>query len=139
MLVMSQIFNLDIVKGILLAIARPELTIYQNEKKNIGYEIRIRVNVRSDSRQFLEEINRVLLENNITCKVKYSESKIRPKPILWISGIRNVVSICNLLENHLASKADWGMFKQAADIIYNDEHNTQDGLDTLLRLKGEIL
>ena len=48
-------FNLDMVKGVLLAIGRPELTIYRNEKKNIGYEIRIRVNVRADSERFLEE------------------------------------------------------------------------------------
>ena len=127
------------VKGILLAIGRPELTIYQNEKKNIGYEIRIRVNVRADSRQFLEEINRVLLENNIRSNVKYSESKIRPKPILWISGIRNIVTLTTLLENKCASKADWNMFKEAAHIIYEDEHNTQEGLDRLLQLKGEIL
>ena len=132
-------FNLDMVRGMLLAIARPELTIYQNEKKNIGYEIRIRINVRADSRGFLEEINRVLLENNIICKVKYIESKIRPKPILWISGIRNIVTMCTLLENEMASKADWRMFSMAADIIYHDKHNTQDGLDELLRLKGEII
>ena len=132
-------FNLDNVKGVLLAIARPELTIYQNEKKNIGYEIRIRTNIRADSSNFLEEIQRVLAENDIDSKLKYSESKIRPKPILWVSGITNIVNICALLENNPASKADWNMFKQAAYIIYNGEHNTQEGLDELLRLKGEII
>ena len=65
---MSQtLFNLDMVKGILLAIGRPELTIYQNEKKDIGYEIRIRINISADSERFLEEINTILLENNIRC------------------------------------------------------------------------
>jgi hypothetical protein len=136
---MSRMFNLDNVKGILLAIARPELTIYQNEKKNIGYEIRIRVNIRADSPLFLEEIQRELAVNNIECNLKYSESKIRPKPILWISGIRNIVNVCGLLEEEIASKADWKMFSKAAHIIYNDEHNTQKGLDELLRLKGEII
>ena len=58
-------FNLDMVKGILLAIGRPELTIYQNEKKDIGYEIRIRINIRADSERFLEEINTVLLESRV--------------------------------------------------------------------------
>ena len=136
---MSQMFNLDMVKGVLLAIGRPELTIYRNEKKNIGYEIRIRVNVRADSERFLEQINRVLLENDIRSKVKYSESKIRPKPILWVSGIRNIVALASLLEAYSSSKADWRMFNEAANIIWNDGHNTQEGLDRLLQLKGEIL
>ena len=136
---MSQMFNLDMVKGVLLAIGRPELTIYRNEKKNIGYEIRIRVNVRADSERFLEQINRVLLENDIRSKVKYSESKIRPKPILWVSGIRNIVALASLLEAYSSSKADWRMFNEAANIILNDGHNTQEGLDRLLQLKGEIL
>ena len=136
---MLQSFNLDMVRGIFLAIARPELTIYRNEKKNIGYEIRIRVNVRADSPMFLEEINRVLLENNIRSKVKYSESKIRPKPILWISGIRNIITLINLLNTTYSSKADWVMFGEAANIIYEDGHNTQEGLDRLLQLKGEII
>ena len=136
---MSHIFNLDMVKGILLAIGRPELTIYQNEKKNIGYEIRIRVNVRADSRQFLEEINRVLLENNIRSNVKYSESKIRPKPILWVSGVVNVVRVCELIEsNYPSSKGQWETFKEAAHMIYRGDHTTQNGFDELLKLKGEI-
>ena len=137
---MSQtLFNLDMVKGILLAIGRPELTIYQNEKKDIGYEIRIRINIRADSERFLEEINTVLLENNIRCKVKYHEGKHRPKPILWISGIRNIINVCNLIEELVSSKTDWAKFSDAANIIYEGLHNTQEGLDRLLKLKGAIL
>ena len=132
-------FNLESLRGILLAIARPELTIYQNEKKHIGYEIRIRINVRADSRQFLEEINTALLENGIRCKVKYNEGKHRPKPILWVSGIRHIVNVCEILNGYPSAKGDWAQFTEAANIIYQGLHNTQDGLDTLLRIKGEIL
>jgi len=132
-------FNLDMTKGAILAIARPELTIYQNEKKHIGYEIRIRINIRADSTRFLEEINGVLLENNIRSKVKYSEGKHRPKPILWVSGIRNVIGVCNLVGNNPSSKTDWGQFYEAANIIYEGLHNTQEGLDRLLKLKGELI
>jgi hypothetical protein len=136
---MSHMFNLDTLRGILLAIARPELTIYQNEKKNIGYEIRVRINVRADSRRFLEEINSCLLENNIRCKVKYNEGKHRPKPILWISGIRHIVNVCELLNGYPSAKGNWAEFTKAVNIIYEGRHNTQEGLDTLLRIKGEIL
>lgn len=132
-------FSIDTLRGILLAIARPELTIYQNEKKHIGYEIRIRINVRADSRSFLEEINHALLENGIRSKVKYNEGKHRPKPILWISGIRHIVNTCEILEGYPSAKGDWSEFTEAANIIYQGEHNTQEGLDNLLRIKGEIL
>ena len=40
------------LQGILLASARPELTIYRNEKKNLGYEVRARVFFRADSAEF---------------------------------------------------------------------------------------
>ena len=137
---MSQMqFSTDTLRGILLAIARPELTIYQNEKKHIGYEIRIRINVRADSSAFLENIEQALQENNIRCKVKYNEGKHRPKPILWVSGIRHIVNVCTLLNGYPSAKGDWAEFTEAANIIYQGEHNTQDGLDNLLRIKGEIL
>ena len=49
-------FNLEQLQGILLAIGRPELTIYRNEKKDVGYEIRTRINIRADNLEFLTDI-----------------------------------------------------------------------------------
>ena len=132
-------FSREIIHGILLSSGRPELTIYRNEKKHIGYEIRLRVNLRADNLEFLNYIKLALTELNNTSKIKESESKIRPKPILWISGIRNIISVCNLIEELVSSKTDWAKFSDAANIIYEGLHNTQEGLDRLLKLKGAIL
>tara|TARA_R100000152_G_C6772877_1_gene199994 strand:- start:1261 stop:1662 length:402 start_codon:yes stop_codon:yes gene_type:complete len=132
-------FSPEILKGILLASGRPELTIYRNEKKHIGYEIRLRVNLRADNLEFLDYVKLGLEELNINSKVKSSESKIRPKPILWISGIINVIRVCELMEsNYPSSKGQWVTFKEASQMIYRGDHTTQDGFDELLKLKGEI-
>ena len=53
------------LQGILLAASRPELTIYRNEKKNLGYEVRARVFFRADSASFLEHVKIALEEENL--------------------------------------------------------------------------
>ena len=131
-------FNEDSIKGILCSIARPELTIYRNDKKHIGYEIRIRVSIRADNEEFLNLVKNGLEELNINCKGKSSESRVRPKPILWVSGIVNVVRVCELISDIPASKKGWDNFREAANMIYRGEHTSQEGFDEILRLKGEI-
>jgi hypothetical protein len=132
-------FSKEMIHGILLSSGRPELTIYRNEKKHIGYEIRLRVNLRADNLEFLDYVKLALEQLNINCKVKESESKVRPKPILWVSGIVNVVRVCELMEsNYPSSKGQWETFKEAAQMIYRGQHTTQEGFDELLKLKGEI-
>tara|TARA_R110000824_G_scaffold209542_6_gene395373 strand:- start:926 stop:1327 length:402 start_codon:yes stop_codon:yes gene_type:complete len=132
-------FSPEIVKGILLSSGRPELTIYRNEKKHIGYEIRIRINLRADNLEFLLYVQHALETLNISSRIKESESKIRPKPILWVSGIVHVIRLCELIDVNLpASKDQWVSFKLAAEMVYNGLHTTQAGLDELLKLKGEI-
>tara|TARA_R110002012_G_scaffold86582_1_gene214943 strand:+ start:3497 stop:3895 length:399 start_codon:yes stop_codon:yes gene_type:complete len=131
-------FSEEMVNGILLSSGRPELTIYRNEKKHIGYEIRLRVNLRADNLEFLDCVKLTLESLNITCKVKESESRVRPKPILWISGVVNVVRVCELIGDLPSSKNQWDTFKDAAQMIYRGQHTTQEGFDELLKLKGEI-
>ena len=124
------------LQGILLAASRPELTIYRNEKKNLGYEVRARVFFRADSASFLEHVKIALEEENIASQYRLAESKVRPKPVLWVSGIANLVRLASLVPNYPDSKIQWDYFKLALDTIYEGEHNTQAGLDKLLKLKG---
>ena len=132
-------FSEEQLQGILLSIGRPELTIYRNERKDVGYEIRIRINVRADNYEFLLSINRGLNANDIDSKLKDRESNIRPKPILWVSGIENIIKLCNMMPDDTPSnKSNWSNFNEAANIIYMGEHSKQSGLDELLILKGEI-
>ena len=124
------------LQGILLASARPELTIYRNEKKNLGYEVRARVFFRADSAEFLRYIESALVDEDITSQYRVAESKVRPKPVLWVSGITNLIRLAGLVPNYPDAKTHWDYFKLALDTIYEGEHNTQAGLDKLLELKG---
>lgn len=125
------------LQGILLASSRPELTIYRNEKKNLGYEVRARVFFRANNSEFLSRLQDGLAELRIIATFRENESKVRPKPVLWVSGISNLYSLCRLVpRDEPDAKNIWPSFKAAIDIIYEGEHNTQDGLDRLLELKG---
>ena len=126
------------LQGVLLSSARPELTIYRNEKKNLGYEVRTRVFFRADSAGFLVYVQGALQEENITSQYRLTESKVRPKPVLWVSGIVNLITLSRLVPDYPDAKSQWDYFKLALDIIYEGEHNTQEGLDKLLELKGLI-
>ena len=129
--------NRDRIQGILLSSARPELTIYRNEKKNLGYEVRARVFFRADNSDFLWSLQEGLAEQLIIATFRENESKVRPKPVLWVSGISNLYALCRLVpRDEPDAKNIWPSFKAAIEIIYEGEHNTQDGLDRLLELKG---
>ena len=124
------------VQGILLSSARPELTIYRNEKKNLGYEVRTRVFFRADNRHFLFALQEALAILNIGAQYRDTESKVRPKPVLWVSGISNLIALCRLVPNYPDAKEIWEGFHDAVNLIYDGEHNTQEGLDELLIIKG---
>ena len=124
------------LQGVLLSSARPELTIYRNEKKNLGYEVRTRVFFRADSAGFLGYVQGALQEENITSQYRLTESKVRPKPVLWVSGIVNLITLSRLVPDYPDAKNRWDYFKLALETIYEGEHNTQEGLDKLLQLKG---
>ena len=128
--------SLEMVQGVLLASARPELTIYRNEKKNLGYEVRARVFFRADSEHFLLYIQEALLNEGIETQFRESESKVRPKPVLWVSGIVGLIALSRLVPDVADAKNKWDYFKLALETIYEGEHNTQEGLDKLLELKG---
>jgi hypothetical protein len=134
----NHMFEMGQLQGILLTLARPELTIYANEKKHIGYEVRVRVIFRANSMSFIESLNDSLRAFHVESTIKERESKIRPKPMLRVSGIENLRILCGLVPDKPDSKRQWKNFTLAVGIIFNGEHTTQEGLDELLRLKGEI-
>lgn len=131
-------FNTNQIQGILLSSARPELTIYRNDKKNLGYEVRVRVFFRADNEEFLMFLKDALDELNVTCQFRDKESKVRPKPVLWVSGITNLLTLCRLVPELPDSKNQWAPFITAIDLICDGEHTTQEGLDRLLTLKGAL-
>ena len=130
-------FTKEQLQGILLSLARPELAIFQNSKKQTGYEIRVRVVIRGDI-AFLNYINRTLFQYQIESTIKLQESKVRPLPVLRISRVDTLHDLCQLVPVLPDAKNKWVSFKKVINIMFLGEHRAQEGLDLILELKGEI-
>ncbi len=131
-------FNKNQLQGILLSIAKPEVHISRSDSIQIGYRIRMRINIRG-TKTFLEYIERSLLQHGIDSKLKEQEHKSRPRPILTISGKDNINKTTVLVPHHLPdSKGDWFDFRRIAVIVDRGEHHTLEGLDKIFKIKGEI-
>ena len=45
--------NSDMIKGVVLSLGKADFHIERNENSNIGYRVRLSLNIRSDSEPFL--------------------------------------------------------------------------------------
>lgn len=131
-------FNTNQMQGILLSVAKPEVHVARSDSNHIGYRVRLRVNIRG-AKAFLEYIQRTLLQQGIESTLKEQEHKSRPRPILIISGKDNINKVVTLVPHHLPdAKEVWFDFRKIAIIVDKGEHHTLEGLDKILKIKGEI-
>jgi len=131
-------YNDDQLVGILISIAKPEIHISRANNTNIGYRVRLRVNLRgSDS--FLLGVQRSLLQKGVETKYKEKEHKSRPRPILTVGGLVNIWKLSRLIPDRMPDAKDsWTDFKEIIQLVDDGQHHTLDGLDKILKLKGEI-
>jgi len=80
--------NSDMIKGILLSLGKVDFHIERSDDSAIGYRTRLRLNVRAESLDFIEELHRGLLRMGVESTVKDKEHSGRPKPILRIGELR---------------------------------------------------
>ena len=83
-------------QGILLGLAKPEIHISRDSRLNIGYKVRLRLNFRG-TQEFLLLLSESLSDVGITSTYKEQEHKTRPRPILRISGITNLIKVADFL------------------------------------------
>ncbi len=131
-------YNKGQMQGILLSIAKPEIHVSRAGNTNIGYRVKIRVNIRG-SEGFLLGLQRSLGQKGIESSYKEKEHKSRPRPILSVNGIVNLWKLCNLIPDDVPdAKNVWEDFREVVNIVDDGEHHTLEGLDRILQLKGEI-
>ncbi len=129
-------FSKDMLIGIILGMSKTDIYLDRNDKSQIGYRVRLRVNLRANA-EFLLAIQRSLEQHQIGTTYKETEHKSRPKPILRIGGIKNLYKLCLLIPETLPdAKDEWVVFRKAVDIVANDRHLQLDGLEELFELKG---
>ena len=131
-------YNKGQLQGILLSIAKPEVHVAKAAKLQIGYRVRVRVNIRGAS-NFLLGVQRTLLQNGVESNYKEKEHKSRPRPILTIGGLTNIWKLCRLVPDDLPeAKDNWNDFEEIIEILDSGEHHTLEGLERILQIKGEL-
>jgi len=131
-------FNRSQLEGILLSHPKCEINVARDKETYIGYRVRLKVSFRGNE-DFLKGIQRTLLQHEIDAKFKSKEHKTRPRPILTITGKKNLWNLCNIVPEDLpTAKGEWATFKQAVAIVDTNRQHTERGLDEILELKGVI-
>ena len=136
-------FNKSHLVGILVGLANCDIRVESNYRSTLGYDVKPRIHIRG-SLDFLKEIERSLLQHEITCSIKEKESKARNKPVLIIRRIMHLQRLCNMIEESLGrrdftdARNQWHEFRLVIELIKNKKHLTLEGLEQILEIKGLI-
>tara|TARA_R110002020_G_scaffold125802_1_gene283226 strand:+ start:2186 stop:2584 length:399 start_codon:yes stop_codon:yes gene_type:complete len=126
------------LRGILLSLPTAEINVSKDKNTTVGYRVRLRVTIRGNL-NFLFAIRRSLLQHEIESKINPMESKNRPRPVLYITGISNLENLYEKFILHSKySNVNWNTFAQVMWMVRQDKHLTQKGLDSILSIKDLI-
>ena len=129
-------YSREQLQGILLTVARPELTIYPSQANDVGYIIRLRVMFRA-SMDFINALDRTFEQYNIVSNIKEIEGSNRKKPVLVVGRRLSIKNMVNLIPNVPTSHADWTVFKEVLIRMEEGQHLEQEGMDEIfLLVKG---
>lgn len=129
-------FSREELAGIFLSIPTAEVSVVKANNMSTGYRVRLRVCIRGKL-DYLQAIQRSLLQSEIECVIKEKENKQRPKPILIISDKRSIERVLSLVPNK-PSNVNWEIFDEIFVLFMWQKHLTQEGLDEILELKGVL-
>jgi hypothetical protein len=132
-----EVLTKEQLQGILLSLAKTEITVNRNESNIVGYTVRLRIHFRSNL-EFLTVIQRTLLQYGIECLLKETESKVRPRPILYVGKLHYINKLIDIVPKLPDHHNQWDGFKLATKIVLEGNHHTQEGIDDILRIKGVL-
>jgi hypothetical protein len=128
-------FTQEQLEGIILSMAHPEVEIYRDIKQSIGYKIRMRINFRATSLEFLSLLQTTLREHNIQSLLKDIEKTSRPYPLLRVTRTDNLIEFYKLIPDLPSSNNRFDSFLEILRLVSNKHHLTQKGFDKILRIK----
>ena len=132
------LFSKDMLVGILLSRATFKIQIDADNDSKLGYCTKLKISIRGEE-DFLFGVQRSLNQHGITSHYKEHESKSRDRPILRITGMKNMRKIRDIVPSGLPDiKNKWQTFLKAIAITDDRKHLTLEGFDALLKLKGLI-
>ena len=115
-----------------------DFNIERVSDSKMGYRIKMSLVLRAE-KDFLLAVKRTLLQHGVSSNYKESESKIRPKPMLRIGGVKNLYIITEMISPLLPdAKGEWETLREVIEILNENLHRTSEGLDRIFELKGVL-
>ena len=131
-------FSKDVLIGLFIGIANCRVAIETSHRSTLGYRITPEIEIRGEL-MFLKQIERALLQHSVKCHIKEIDSKLRQKPILTITRIKDLVIISNMIPlEFFDARTQWFSFRTVINIMYEKRHLTLKGFDEILKIKGLI-
>lgn len=130
-------YNKDTLIGIILGLSKLDFNISRDNTRNIGYSVKLSLNFRAKE-DCLLAIQRSLLQHQIQSKFKHEEHSSRPKPILKITGNKNLIKVSDLLPDLPDAKGDLTKLKLVIELIKQKKHIKAEGIEQLFKIKGVI-
>ena len=127
-------FSKEQLEGILLTVARPEVTIYRSERSKSGYTVRVRVMFRA-KRDFLIALQRRFEQVNIKSILRDSEGVNRDKPVLIVGQKTSINILRNLMSKNIpCSHSNWDKFDIVIEYLNDGLHLEDNGMDRLIEM-----
>ena len=128
-------FTKEQLQGILLSLAKTEITIQRNESRDVGFAVRLAVHFRANNVEFVEALHRTLLQYQIESNLRPEESKTRKHPILSVRKIEALLKLVDIVPVVPDALNQWDNFIQVLEIVEYGEHLNQDGIEEIIKLK----
>lgn len=136
----------DIFLGVLYSSSKKSITIFRSADTNFGYKIRFAISLRG-TELFLKIMQERLEYEGIKSSLNLLESKTRPRPILKITEVYNLIKLIELIEsntflnpkqNPIFENDTWFKYKEALFLMLDKKHYTDKGFKRMLEIKEEV-
>ena len=119
----------------MLCLAKTDITVQRDERRDVGFFVRLAVHFRANNIEFMDALHRTLLQYQIEGNLRLEESKNRRYPILSIRKVNSLLKLVDLIPLLPDVLNQWDNFSQALEIVEHDEHLTQEGIEEIIELK----
>ena len=119
------------LSGILLTLARPEITAYQSATSKTGWNIRVRIMFRANM-DFLSALQRKFESLQIESKLRSVEGVNRAKPVLIIGKRKALEAVRELMNRDLpCSNSNWNKFDRILYEMTEKNHLEEEGMNRI--------
>jgi hypothetical protein len=119
----------------LLCLAKTDITVQRDERRDVGFFVRLAVHFRANNIEFMDALHRTLLQYQIESNLKPEESKNRRHPILSVRKVDSLLKLVDLIPLLPDVLNQWDNFSQALEVVEYRGHLTQEGIEEIIELK----